>query len=273
VSRLGSMVLTSVCASAVAATPSTAELRVRNLVPKFEIFYKDALNSRANESRRWRLWVKEYGFAAVPPTPEGREVARKQLETAWPKYAAFVPIMNERESQAEQAARKILPKVEALLDPKGKPPPIKLLLFVGQFDGNEFTAPPQKPGGAPTVVMPIETDNIRFAIAQEFMHAVQINVDNLRNGFDAPLGETVLSVGLAMRGTEHLFPGNRASLYTWRTAGWLTQCLSNSQNVLRGIRPYLFAYNLARVPEADMANFVDREIVAILARANYPKDR
>jgi hypothetical protein len=33
--------------------------------------------------------------------------------------------------------------------------PVDLVLFVGQFDGNEFTVPPRRPGDAPTVVMPI----------------------------------------------------------------------------------------------------------------------
>jgi hypothetical protein len=33
--------------------------------------------------------------------------------------------------------------------------PVDLVLFVGQFDGNELTVPPRRPGDAPTVVMPI----------------------------------------------------------------------------------------------------------------------
>lgn len=87
--------------------------------------------------------------------------------------------------------------------------------------------------------MPIETDNIRFALTQEFIHAVQIDIDHLHNGFNAPLGETILTVGLAMRGTEHLLPGHTSSLYTWRPNEWLRQCLRRSRIILKGIQPYL----------------------------------
>ena len=37
-------------------------------------------------SGRWELWKKDYDFAAVPPTPEGEQMARKILDDAWPKY-------------------------------------------------------------------------------------------------------------------------------------------------------------------------------------------
>lgn len=120
-----------------------------------------------------------------------------------------------------------------------------LLLFVGQFDGNEFTAPAGKAGGSPIVVMPIETPHIRYALAQEFMHAVQIDVDHLRNGFDAPLAETVLTVGLAMRGAQRMLPGAPRSRYTWRSARWLARCRRDRRAILRGMGPFLTASSSA----------------------------
>src|SRR6185437_1606843 len=87
--------------------------------------------------------------------------------------------------------------------------------------------------------MPIETHDIRYALTQELMHAVQMDMDALRNGFNGPLGETVLTVGLAMRGTERILPRAPKSLYTWRNARWLARCTSNSSAILRGIRPYI----------------------------------
>ncbi len=201
-SKIRLLLLMPMCAAAVVDLSPIAGLQVRNLVPKFEAFYKNAAAAGVMPDQRWDMWVKEYGIAAVPPTPEGQTLARKQLDAVWNRYAALVPTLHAQEARAELSAKEILPKVESLLDPGGKPTPVKLILFVGQFDGNEFTAPPETPGGPAIVMMPIETRNIRFALAQEFVHAVQIDIDHLHNGFDAPLAETVLTVGLAMHATR-----------------------------------------------------------------------
>lgn len=296
--------LMPMCAVAVVDLSPNAGLQVKNLVPKFEAFYTDAGAAGVRPDQRWDLWVKEYGFAAVPPTPEGQTLARKQLDAVWNRYVALVPTLYAREARAELSAREMLPKVESLLNPGGKPTPVMLILFVGQFDGNEFTAPPQSPGGPAVVMMPIETDNIRFALAQEFAHAVQIDVDHLQNGFDSPLAETVLTVGIAMHATERVLPGHPASLYTWRAPEWLPKCLARSRAVLKGIEPYLsragsdnttrFTYGrgstgleseaycagwvligdllqhgysypaLAKIPEKDMVRFAEARIADLL---------
>lgn len=222
-----------------AAAASGGGLHVLNLAPKFLRFYAAASSPSVTEAQRWALWRKDYGVAAVPPTPEGLDLARKQLDAVWTRYGKLIPTIDRRELAAERDAREMLPRVRALLGRREEDTPVDLVLFVGQFDGNEFTVPPRHPGDPPSVVMPIETPNIRYALTQELMHAVQIDADGLRNGFNAPLGETVLTVGLAMRGTERILPGASPSLYTWRSPQWLHRCLRDSAAILRGIRPFV----------------------------------
>lgn len=232
----------------------------------------------------------------APHMPE----LQHNIDKVWSRYGKLLPAVNGREESAERDANELLPRVKALLGARSANTPVNLVLFVGQFDGNEFTVPPLRPGGAPTVVMPVETHDIQYALAQELMHAVQIDMDGLRNGFNAPLGETVLTVGLAMRGTKRILPGAPQSLYTWRSAPWLARCIRESSAILRGIRPYLakadpdtttrFTYGkgttgleseaycagwilvgnlleqghtfpeLARIPEADMTGFVNASL-------------
>lgn len=287
-----------------ASDRGASDLHVENLAPKFLKFYAAAASASVTEPQRWALWRKDYGIAAVPPTPAGLALARKQLDEEWSRYGKLLPTVNGREESAERDAREVLPRVKALLGAGAASTPVDLVLFVGQFDGNEFTVPPRRPGDPPTVVMPIETHDIRYALTQELMHAVQIDMAGLHNGFNAPLGETVLTVGVAMRGTERILPGAPKSLYTWRSAPWLARCMRDSDAILRGIRPYIakadadtttrFTYGrgttglkseaycagwilagnllehgytfrrLAKIPEADMPRFVTASLNSML---------
>jgi hypothetical protein len=239
------MVTLWLCAGCLAAragaSAATGDLQVINRVPSFLAFYAAAARPSVSEARRWALWRRDYGIAAVPPTPAGLALARRQLDRVWPRYAALVRVAGKLEKRDARDAQELLPRVRALIDPRGLATPVRLMLFAGQFDGNEFTAPPQKTGESPIVVMPVETPHIRYALAQELMHAVQIDVDHLTNGFAAPLGETILTVGLAMRGAQHILPGAPLTRYTWRSARWLAGCGRDSRGILRGIRPFLAA--------------------------------
>ncbi|MGH2443590.1 MAG: hypothetical protein ACRDFX_10565 [Chloroflexota bacterium] len=236
--------------SSVAMASSSMSLHIENRVPRFVAFYHAAVNSRLDERARWALWQKEYGIAAVPPTAQGQALARKQLDAAWPRYASLVPELPTKEIEAVRAARQAYSSVLTLLKAERSAAPVKLLLFVGQFSGNEFTAPPHAPGDPPLIVMPVETHNIKFALTQEFVHAVQMDIDHLHNGFAAPLGETVLTVGLAMRATQALLPGRPTSLYTWRDSDWLARCDAHKREILSGMLPYL-----ARSDEANTTRF------------------
>src|SRR5665213_659818 len=65
-------------------------LTIKDLTPKFLTFYNEAVKEHASPERRWELWKKDYDFAAVPPTPEGEEMAKKLLNNAWSRYPAVL---------------------------------------------------------------------------------------------------------------------------------------------------------------------------------------
>ncbi len=141
----------------------------------------------------------DYGIAAVSPTPAGLALARRQLDAVSGRYGKLLPVINQRESLAAREGRQMLPRVRALPGAGGEETPVELVLFVGQFDGNEFTMPPRRAGDPPTVVMPIETPKIRYALTQ----------------------------------------GAPRSLYTWRNAQWLHRCRRDAGASLKGNRPFL----------------------------------
>jgi len=58
-------------------------LTIKDLTPKFLTFYNEATKEKASPDKRWELWKKDYDFAAVPPTPEGEEIAKELLNDAW----------------------------------------------------------------------------------------------------------------------------------------------------------------------------------------------
>ena len=44
-------------------------------------FYEAAGREHTDEARRWELWQKIYGFAAVPPTPQGEAMVAELVMT------------------------------------------------------------------------------------------------------------------------------------------------------------------------------------------------
>src|SRR5690606_26832582 len=64
------------------------ELDVIDLTPRFLDFYERASHEGLDPDARWTLWQEAYGFAAVPPTPEGSRAARALLDAAWDRYPA-----------------------------------------------------------------------------------------------------------------------------------------------------------------------------------------
>ena len=67
----------------------------RDLRQKFLTFYNEATKEKASPDKRWELWKKDYDFAAVPPTPEGEEIAKKLLNDAWSRYPAVLDRIRE----------------------------------------------------------------------------------------------------------------------------------------------------------------------------------
>lgn len=216
----------------------THVLDIVDRIPKFERFYADAKG--LSESARWSLWQKEYAIAAVPPTPQGEALARRQLDAAWPRYSVLIPKLNTREARAETTARLLFASTNALYATAGKPIRARVVLFVGQFDGNEFTIPAMN-GQPPTVVMPVENPLLRVQLAHEMSHAVNFQLADVKNSFGAPIGETIFLEGLAMHANKALVPGLPDAAYTElaNEPGWYKRCAADHRAVMRGILPFL----------------------------------
>ena len=221
-----------------AAAAPAHTLDISDRVPKFEKFYAGAQG--LDEAARWALWKKEYGIAAVPPTPEGDAMARKQLDAAWPNYTALMPRLPAMEAGAERSAHDLFDAVNKLYATERTAIHTRVVLFVGQFDGNEYTVPPMS-GQPATVVMPVENPALKLQLAHEMSHSVHFQIADVKNSFGAPIGETIFLEGLAMHAAKALVPGLPDAPYTELTSepGWLTRCTANKNAVMAGILPYL----------------------------------
>ncbi|HEX5460172.1 MAG TPA: DUF2268 domain-containing putative Zn-dependent protease [Steroidobacteraceae bacterium] len=213
-------------------------LDIVDRVPKFEKFYGDAQG--LSEGARWTLWKKEYGIAAVPPTPEGDALARTQLDAAWARYAVLIPKLKTLEAAAEKDARVLFAATNRLYVTDGDRIHTKVALFVGQFDGNEYTVPAMN-GQPPTIVMPVENPRLEVQLAHEMSHSVNFQLAAVKNSFGAPIGETVFLEGLAMHANKALVPGLSNAAYTELASdpGWFRKCVTRHMAVMRGIAPFL----------------------------------
>lgn len=141
-----------VASALVAQRSSDPVLTIQDLRPKFLKFYQAATEQHADEERRFALWKQMYGFAAVPPTPEGDQMARKILDDAWPRYAGALDTIRAGRAALQPPPAEVLKSVAQLLQ-ADVPIRATLLLFVGGFDNNAFTAPGKD--GIPTVAVPV----------------------------------------------------------------------------------------------------------------------
>jgi hypothetical protein len=188
----------------VAASNDVGTIDVTDLTPKFLKFYREAVADKLAPDARFALWKKEYGFAAVPPTPEGDQIARKLLDSAWSRYPEALSLIRNGANGLQPSPRTTLMRVESLLHPD-RPIRIKLIVYVGAFEGNAFTV---GHNGLPTVAVPIEISSRQRGpiMTHEFVHAVQISMGSMSGGWVRSIGETALAEGLAMRVTQHLYP-------------------------------------------------------------------
>jgi hypothetical protein len=211
-----------------------------NRVPKFENFYREATAGSVSEADRWALWKKDYGIASVPPTPEGDALARKQLDDVFSRYAALMPALYADEARAEKTGRDLFARINRLYATDGFPIHSALVLFVGQFDGNEFTIPAMN-GKPPTVVMPVENPDLELDMAHELSHSIHFQLAGVKNGFGAPIGETIFLEGLAMHATKAVVPGLPDARYTELQSepGWFARCAARKNEIVKGILPYL----------------------------------
>jgi hypothetical protein len=225
---------------ATATSGSTHTLDIVNRVPKFKTFYADATAKPIDADARWALWQKEYGIAAVPPGPEGEKIARKQLDGVWARYPALLPKADALEAEGEADAKDVFARINALFETKDVPIHSRVVLYVGQFDGNAFTIPPMK-GQPSTVVMPVETQDMHLQFAHEMTHSVNTQLAGVKNGFGAPVGETMFLEGLAMRTAQKVYPGlpDRDYVAMKGDKHWFERCMAKKDAVLAGIAPDL----------------------------------
>lgn len=212
-------------------------LTIEDLTPKFLRFYQTAIQERADPNRRWELWKQLYGFAAVPPTPQGDQMARKILDNAWPRYESALPVIRRGIGNLQPPPAEILDRVATTL---GVDVPIqaKLLLFVGGFDNNAFTSPGAN--GIPTVALPVEGTGSALILTHEFTHVVEAEQAHLSLDWKRSIAHTIFAEGLAMRVTQHIHPGLPDKDYVGEfTPDWYARATSKRKSILVDIAPHL----------------------------------
>jgi hypothetical protein len=216
---------------------SSVSLSVTDLSPKFLAFYEEAVKEKASPDSRWELWKKMYHFAAVPPTPEGDEMARTLLDQAWDRYPSVLERLHGGASSVTPVAEQQLRAVAALLRP-GKPVHVDILIYVGGFEDNAFTVAQE---GLITVALPLEStpETREMLMTHEFTHAVQIGMGSFSGGFQRSVGTIVVTEGLASRVTQRLFAKRPETESIEFTPGWLKEAEQHRIEILKGIRPFL----------------------------------
>jgi hypothetical protein len=229
--------------------PSTATLRtepaaaagrviVVDMTPKFLAFYDSATARHVDADARWELWRRLYNFAAVPPTPFGREMARRLLDSAWARYPAALPRIRQGLAGLGVSPDSILNHVTALLG-CGDTVGVGLRVFVGGFEGNAFAY--NAPDGTPFVAIPVEAGDAKLSMVHEFTHAVHRSsaCAGFPPGYQQSLALLVLSEGVAMRVTEQLIPGHPPTYYLHGSEEWLASARAKRDTILRGVRKHL----------------------------------
>ena len=205
-----------------------ASVEVVDLTPNFLRFYDAALAENAGPDRRWQLWQQFYGFAAVPPTPEGKTLARSLLDKAWSRYPKHLDRIRKGSLNLRPSPQGILDSIVRLLGAQETDITIKLIVFVGGFEDNAFAF---VDNGLPTVAIPIEIGDkdLREAMTHEFTHAVHSRLAGLPGDYVRPVAELVLAEGLAERVTEKLIPGQKPEIYTnAHSPVWLNEANRNA---------------------------------------------
>lgn len=211
-------------------------LVIDNRVDKFEAFYRHATSSPLESQARFTLWQKEGGLAAVPPGSAGDAIAHRLLDAAWNKYPALIPRLPALSRSAEGTAQAMFTRDNALLQTDNDKIRARLILYVGQFDNNAFTVPAMD-GKPPTVLMPVESLNLKLLLAHELTHAIHLQLAGVKNAFGAPVGETMFLEGLAMHTAQRAVPGLPDAAYSEMASekGWFAQCSARRHAVLQGI--------------------------------------
>jgi hypothetical protein len=222
-----------------AAPPALAAdhtLEIADRVAKFQAFYTEATAKPLDTDARFAFWQKDYGIAAVPPGPDGDAMARKLVDGAWDRYPALIPDLPALLKTDTDFAHDAFDRINALFETGDTPIHSRVVFYVGQFDNNAYSIPPDD-GKAATVIFPVEMVNAKLILAHELTHTIHIQLAGVTNSFGAPVGEIVFLEGLAMRTAQKVYPGLSETAYTEMpdTPGWLANCYAKKDAVLKGI--------------------------------------
>lgn len=229
--------LCAAAAVSLAAAPAPqVSITVKDLTPKFLAFYRAATAANPDPDARFELWKRDYGFAAVPPTPEGDAISRRLLDKAWPDYPPLIARIEQGAAGIEPAPEATLRRVAALLRPDA-PVHITLIAYVGAMEGNAFT---MGQDGKATVALPVEQSPRERGpiMAHEFTHAVQIAMGSSSGGWVRSVAETALAEGLAMRTAQALYPDRPAASFVEMAnePGWLARADGKQRQILLDVR-------------------------------------
>jgi len=210
-------------------------IEIIDLSPQFLDFYQSAVGAEPNT--RWKLWGEKYGFAAVPPTPQGMELAHKMLDEAWPRYPKILPLVRRGAAGMEPKPQEVLRKVANLLA-LDTPYRMQVIVYVGEFDNNAFS---YKQDGKSVAAIPLEmsTERRTLVFTHEMTHAVHIETAGLSGGWERSIAETIFLEGLAMRAVQALEPGHEVREYLDADSTWYTGVMAKSRGILTGILPEL----------------------------------
>jgi hypothetical protein len=211
------------------------KIEVINYVPKFLTFFEKANLKQLDSNERWLLWEEHYNFAAVPPTKEGRELARSLLDQAWGQYEGALSFIESWEPD-QQAIRNLLQKVKLALGCKENMD-FAVLYFVGAFDGNPFVAPYGE--NRLVLCLPVEEGNTDITLAHELTHIVHSKTADLSASWERTIGSTILQEGLATRVSQYVVPSSPDKDYVEHTPGWLQSAELKSAEIIDGVIPYL----------------------------------
>lgn len=211
-------------------------LTMRDMSPRFLAFYAAAQGLDADA--RYAVWKDQYGFAAVPPGPQGEAVSRKLLDVAWPRYAEALPMIRAGAAGMTPAPLDTAVRVADLLRAP-RPLRIGVIAYIGGFEDNAFSM--GTPDG-PVVCLPIEISAERRAMLMphEMTHAVHMALAQLPTGYERPLGRLLFEEGLAMHVVQALRPG----LPEWDYVGdrpWFEAAMAKRHAILAAIAPQLDA--------------------------------
>lgn len=209
------------------------EIHVADMTSRFMSFYEQAKDYDSAE-KRFELWKERYNFVALPPGLSDRDArAREMLDDAWQDYP---DVIKSIETATEDLnPEPILTKVADLLGFEEELPPVRLIYYVGMFDGNAFFAP--QPDGTLVVALPVEEapGRLELSMAHEFVHALHFSASGPRSGPESNVAALVLSEGMAMHASRELMPNWSVSDYMGSDGEWVERCNQRIESILIGI--------------------------------------